>query len=189
MNNQLVSEIEKVITTIEPLYHASYRGEEQGVGLSRDEFERISKLAEEVYCLAANIDLDRHLPQVEKLRADFSNAPSNVQFQTMLNLPGWWDGPFFVLYPTFRWLDSLRMVAQIATGSGKQPATNKRGRKGNPEEDKEICNEYNNGLENREWSGQVDYLQKKHLKRWTKSKNNAKSWLSQLLGRVRQRAE
>jgi len=118
--SNLVTKIEEAIDIIRPLYQVSLEGEND-VSLNKTDFEKLHKLAENIFLLAYRENLDRYLPQTENLRADIISAPSYLQFETVLNLPGWWDScgknnPHFVLYPMFRWLDILSRVSLMSTG-------------------------------------------------------------------------
>jgi hypothetical protein len=64
----------------------------------------------------------------------------------------------------------------------------KPGRKSKPEYDAKILKVYEQGLEDRLWDGQTDYLRKRHKTRVDEDLNRAKAWLSTLLKRARKRS-
>lgn len=81
---------------------------------------------------------------------------------------------------------ALRLWSVPATAT---KAKGKPGRKSTIDDDRKIAKEYQQGLELREWEGQADYLRKKHPKRWSENDAGAKSWLSTLLKRVKERGD
>jgi len=60
--SNLVTKIEEAIAMIDPLYRAFLEGEND-VSLNKTEFEKLDKLAEEIFHLAYRENLDRYLPQ------------------------------------------------------------------------------------------------------------------------------
>jgi hypothetical protein len=71
--------------------------------------------------------------------------------------------------------------------TAEKPAKGKPGRKSNAARDAEIAKEYLDGLDNRLWEGQANYLRQKHPDRVRKGIGSAKAWLSTLLRRVQER--
>jgi len=145
--NPLAKKIDEVIQIVEFVYHAIDEGEIDS-GLNREEFKKFKELSESIYDDAVKSDLDRHLMKVEDLKAEFIRAPSWLQFETPLNLPGWWNGTVYVLYPAYRWLDAMRTVARLVDVRGKRKG---RRRKGETDNDTLVLSallkhhEYDNG--------------------------------------------
>jgi len=86
-----------------------------------------------------------------------------------------------------QWLRIADALGLEPLGQECGPETNgkqKRGPKGTRERDEQIADEYFDGLETGRWSGQRDYLRRKHAKRYEENPNAATSWLSSLLKRV-----
>lgn len=73
---------------------------------------------------------------------------------------------------------------QEQTGKPAVKAKRKPGRKSNAARDGKIAREYRDGLNNREWVGQADYLRNRHPKRVREGERAARAWLSALLKRV-----
>ncbi len=80
------------------------------------------------------------------------------------------------------WLE--KVIAILQSPSTPATTTQKRGRKSNAEQDKKIAEEYWSGLERRSWTGQADYLRRKHGPRHRENPNAAEAWLCALLKRV-----
>lgn len=74
-------------------------------------------------------------------------------------------------------------IQTVSAVPGKKPKA-KSGRKSTAERDAQIKKEYYDGLEQRTWENQSDYLRQRHAARWKRSSSNAKAWLSTLLNRV-----
>lgn len=145
--NSLTKKIKEISELISPLYRASYedkhdvgldaaefKGEgEHDVGLDAAKFKQVKKLATEIHGLAIKAGLDSKLPSASELKAELTNAPSWLQFETSLKLPGWWQqGPLYVLYPMPTWLDALRDVGQFSLNSTNKSVTANRKSVGRP---------------------------------------------------------
>ncbi len=154
--------------------------------MTRQDMNKFQKLAETVYVEAVNAKLEGSLPKVDEQQVEFADM-CRAHYATKLNLPGDWDeGDFLVVAPP-RWFEDMGTLCRLAKERTLRPPTKpkrKPGRKSNIENDRKIAREYAEGLEEGSWAGQADYLRQKHKARYSKSKNNATSWLSKLLDRV-----
>jgi len=129
MTTALVEAIDRAVAIIEPFYSA---GETAAMGFF--ELKQFGKLAEEIFQLAYTHEpnLQNALPKIEELRADFTDPPPMLTFETKLNVPGVWTRsvkapqslsdiePLFLVHVNRRWLDDLRILRDLAQREPEQ---------------------------------------------------------------------